>query len=93
MELQVITPVFKRITAGIPDSHAFIDLKQSAAEAMRDADALILLTAWPEFKEMTLQSIPPEKSPAIVDPAGVWKGWFSGGNARYFSIGRSRGAF
>lgn len=76
----------------LPDSHAFIDLKQSAAEAMRDADALILLTAWPEFKEMTLQSIPPEKSPAIVDPAGVWKGWFSGGNARYFSIGRSRGA-
>lgn len=46
-----------------------------AREAVRGADALVVLTAWPEFRELPLEELlATMRTPVVFDLAGVWTG-------------------
>ncbi len=75
----------------LPRSYEFIQLERSASDALRSSDGVILLTAWPEFKEMKADDVLSALArPVVVDPAGVWKDRFEGKSVDYYSIGRPR---
>jgi len=53
-----------------PDLAGRIDLLPDALSAVRDADALVLMTPWPEYRLIPLSSVVAElRQPFVVDPS------------------------
>jgi UDPglucose 6-dehydrogenase len=67
-------------------------LEPSAEEALRGADALLVATAWPEFRNLSGDVIANRmKSPIVIDPGGHLEDRLRGDQRiRYFAVGRSR---
>ena len=53
----------------VADDLSFMELAESAESAARDADALVVATSWPEFKELALDELVRSmRRPLILDP-------------------------
>lgn len=60
-------PVIKSIPEDIA---RFIHLKKSVSEAISNVDAVVVLTEWPQFQELTAETFLKEvKQPLLIDPA------------------------
>jgi UDPglucose 6-dehydrogenase len=68
----------------------FIHLKKTLAEALENADAIIISTEWPEFMALTADAfLAKVKQPFVFDAAGFLAKNLSGDSRiRYFSVGR-----
>ena len=76
----------------IPDDMAsFINLKTSIQEAISKVDGVLILTEWPQFRELTAEIFLGEVShPLIIDPT-AYLAQTLGNDARiqYHSVGRA----
>ena len=73
------------------EAYPWIELASSAVEVCRDADALVVLTEWPEFAEVNVTEVSSVmKSKAVVDGRNVLdpQKWKSAGFA-YRGVGRA----
>lgn len=74
----------------LPQEYSYIALHQSAEAAMLGADAVIILTAWPEFKDIPWGTfVTSLKQCVILDPGGLLRAKASEGSGHfsYFSAG------
>jgi UDPglucose 6-dehydrogenase len=70
-----------------------IELSPTALGAARGAEALVVSTPWPQYREIAPQEIVKSLArPLIVDPAGFLRGAFCGfPQVQYASVGYARG--
>lgn len=75
----------------LPEELAFLTLAGDLGTALRGADALLIQTQWPQFKELTLDSACSLlRKPIVVDPNGFLAATFDHQpKVRYFVIGRN----
>jgi UDPglucose 6-dehydrogenase len=65
-----------------------IALFESPLEAMKGASAVVVATAWPEYKSITAIDVTTVmKRPAVVDPAGFLRSTLGSGEIPYFAVG------
>ncbi len=65
---------------------SIMSLSDTPANLLRDADALVVMTPWPEFQHLEPQHLPP----LVFDPGRFLERIFSGRDGvRYFTIGRT----
>jgi UDP-glucose 6-dehydrogenase len=86
---------FDPVVKSIPKSLAkIIKLKQSVADAIRDADVVIIAVEWPEFLQWGEDIINLMKNKMIIDPNGFISKLALSNNLNYVSVGKSlqRGA-
>jgi UDPglucose 6-dehydrogenase len=81
------------ISALPPDLGAHIELRPDPLAAARGADALVLCTPWPEYRELGAEEICSALAGALViDPAGTLKDTFADHpGVRYVRVGSSSG--
>jgi UDPglucose 6-dehydrogenase len=76
----------------LPEEYArFVTIQPNAKEALQSADAVVISTQWPVFKELTAEDfITYLKYPHVVDPGGfIAKNISSDERIKYFSVGVS----
>jgi UDPglucose 6-dehydrogenase len=71
-------PAVKSLPEDLP-----IELSASAADAARDADAVVVATEWPEYR-----SLQPEGDMTVVDPNRFLREAFDRPGVRYVTIGK-----
>lgn len=88
MRVRAYDPIVRRLP---PEQARYIELAKDAAEAAADVDALILVTDWPEFRNLDLRALRAEvRTPLLLDgrnhldPEAVRRAGF-----RYIGVGRS----
>lgn len=71
-----------------------LDRCGSAASAIKSSDAILVLTGWPEFKELDFAKLKPEMaSPVVIDATNTLDGKkMSGMGFSYLGIGRGKSA-
>ncbi len=81
---------FDPAVAELPESHRdAVQLAPSALDAARGADALVVMTPWPELGEIrAAQLVEIMRSPVVVDPDGAFSGTLDTAGIRYASVGR-----
>ena len=79
-------PVIKRIPK---DLSKIIWLKNSAREAMLDADVVIIATEWPEFQRFDDDMINLMKNKLVIDPNGFIAKLVEHKDLNYVSVGKS----
>ena len=74
----------------LPDdlSH-YIQMKLNISDALLDADAVIISTEWPQFRELTPEAFTQnEKYPFVLDPNGfIAKNVTTDSRIKYYSVG------
>ena len=66
--VQAYDPAISALPAGEPDA---IELASSAAAALQGADALVVCTPWPEFRQIPADAVASSMThPVVVDPGG-----------------------
>ena len=66
--VQAYDPAISALPAGEPDA---IELAASPAAALRGADALVVCTPWPEFRQVPADAVAGSMThPVVVDPGG-----------------------
>lgn len=80
-------PALTSLSGGLAE---FIQLKTSVNDALKDADAVIISTEWPEFTALTADDVVNHtKQPFIFDAGGfLAKNLSQDSRIRYFSVGR-----
>ncbi len=74
----------------LPDEYAqFIQIKSTIKEALSDADAVVISTEWPQFREMTAdECMQYLKQPYVLDPNGfIARNLKSDARINYFTVG------
>ncbi|MGH9548798.1 MAG: UDP binding domain-containing protein, partial [Terriglobales bacterium] len=72
------------------DVSGCVELKSTAAEALQDAGAVVVATAWPEYKKITAAEIGSMRQPLVLDAGAFLRTTLNGiKNVRYISVGRS----
>lgn len=86
VKVRAYDPAVKKLPQ---DLDGQIELSNSIAEALRDADALIIATEWPDFLKLTVQELLQHtKRPLILDPGGYLAKTFSHDDRiEYYSVG------
>jgi len=81
-------PVVKNLSA---DLAKHINLKSTLAEALKDADAVVISTEWPEFTSLLAEEFVTHlKQPLVFDASGfLEKNLGNDKRIRYFSVGKS----
>lgn len=64
-------------------------LKHSIREAVIDADAVIIATEWPQFRQLDQDLINLLKNKITIDPTGFIAALIESNSKKYFSVGRS----
>ncbi|MDR3476830.1 MAG: nucleotide sugar dehydrogenase [Gammaproteobacteria bacterium] len=77
------------ITALPAPYSGFIQLQSSAKDALAAADAVVVSTEWPEFRDLTADEfIASLKRPLVIDPSGfIAKNIGADARIEYFSVG------
>ncbi|HMH54525.1 MAG TPA: nucleotide sugar dehydrogenase [Candidatus Acidoferrum sp.] len=76
----------------LPGEYAkFVTLRASAEDVLRDADAVVVGTDWPEFAAISADElVRAMRSPLVVDPSGfLHAGLGTDARIRYYSVGRA----
>jgi len=72
----------------LPSSLSAVDRRQSAADAVADADAVVILTGWPEYRAL---ASPCFAARVVVDPEGLLRDQLGDDpNVRYRAVGEPR---
>ncbi len=84
-QVRVHDPAVKRL----PEDLSRIHLSTTPEDAAENADALIVMTGWPEYRQVLLETVLPRmKKRNIIDPARILPASVSGlSNVRYFAVG------
>ena len=84
-QVRVHDPAVKRL----PKDLSRIHLSPTPEDAAENADALIVMTGWPEYRQVRLEAVLPRmKERNIIDPARILPASVSGlNNVRYFAVG------
>lgn len=81
---------FDPVIKSIPnDLSMVVRLKNSAREAIIDADAVIIATEWPEFLQFNDDMINLMKDKLVIDPNGFIAKLVEFKHLNYFSVGKS----
>lgn len=75
----------------LPNDYShFINLKESVQDALHSADAVVIATEWPDFKNLALETmLAVVKQPIVLDPNGFLLSLFGNDQRiRYCSVGR-----
>jgi len=83
---------FDPVITSIPDDIArFIHLKKSIAEAIKNVDGVLVLTEWPQFRELTADAFLKEvNQPLLIDPtAYLMQTLGNDSRIQYHSVGRA----
>ena len=79
-----------RITQLPDELMPFIQLSSSVSDALKDADAAVIATEWPEFAELStdvfLSSL---RQPIVFDANGYLSKSLSNSHVTYFTVGRA----
>lgn len=88
----VVIYAYDPVIHSIPDDMAqFIQLKSSMQDAIRNVDGVLVLTEWPQFKELTVEAFLNEvNQPLMIDPT-AYLAQTLGADSRiqYHSVGRA----
>jgi len=79
-------PVIKSLPAKLS---RVLSLKHSIREAVIDADAVIIATEWPQFRQFDQDLINLMKNKIVIDPNGFIAKLMESEGIKYFSVGRS----
>jgi UDPglucose 6-dehydrogenase len=87
-QVRVHDPAVKRL----PNDLSRIHVSPTPEDAAENADALIVMTGWPEYRQVPLQTVLPRmKKRNIIDPARVLSAAVSSlSNVRYFAVGTNQ---
>ena len=83
---------FDPVITSIPSDIAhFIQLKKSISEAINKVDCVLVLTEWPEFRELTAENFLKEvNQPLLIDPTAYLSQTLGNHSPiQYHSVGRS----
>lgn len=80
---------FDPMAKELPRPIANMTLPLSATDAMRDADAAVIMTEWPDFKALTAAEILPlMTAPNVLDQSGFLDYLADDKRIKYFTTGR-----
>ena len=73
----------------LPDDLSAIRLFQTPEEAAQSSDALIVMTGWPEYQQVNIESMLPRMNrPNVIDPARILPSAVAGlRTIKYFAVG------
>jgi UDPglucose 6-dehydrogenase len=75
----------------LPDDLAAVRLCVSADEAAAVADAVVLATAWPDYKQLPAADVVRVmREKLVIDPDRFLSSWEALPNVRYITIGRRK---
>ena len=81
---------FDPVVKALPVQLKEVSLANTALDAVREADALVVATEWPEFRQIRAEDILSRmRNPLIVDPARFLSQQFTDARAAYATIGAS----
>jgi UDPglucose 6-dehydrogenase len=88
----VALTAFDPVVAAMPADLSKIEIKRRVSEAIKDADAMVVATEWPQLLDINWQdSVGLMQQPIIVDPAGFLRSKLSEFTGlRYRSVGTPR---
>jgi UDPglucose 6-dehydrogenase len=76
------------VVSALPEENAAgVELCADAVDAAAGADALVLATAWPQFREHAAAAVAAMRRPVVVDPAGFLAQALAGTDAVYARVG------
>jgi UDPglucose 6-dehydrogenase len=79
------------VVGALPDDLAAVELCASAADAAAGADAVVLATAWPDYKRLpAAELVAVMREKLIIDPDRFLGDWEHLPNVRYVTIGRRK---
>jgi UDPglucose 6-dehydrogenase len=71
------------------DLDCALSLKRNVRDAIIDADAVIIATEWPEFRQLNQDLIDLLRNKIVIDPNGFIAKLIESKDIRYYSVGRS----
>jgi UDPglucose 6-dehydrogenase len=79
------------VVSVLPDDLAAVELCASAQAAARGADALVLATAWPNYKELRAAEVVEDmREKLVIDPDRFLSSWEGLPGVHYVAIGRRK---
>jgi UDPglucose 6-dehydrogenase len=76
----------------LPDAITSIQLASDMLDCLHNADAVVLATAWPEFRALTADAVVDHmRRPCVIDQAGFLEHLASDARVQYVKVGRPVG--